>query len=141
MSTQTEQPARQFNTNLKTIGAGQNQGPFRITHVGAYNGRTIFNFGFKTVKTPEGKNATYSVPSDWGVAGKFVKGDLVTVDIGDDGYIKNIWAAKVQAPNVLEVHKSIDATLDDQASELDKQEADKDAAIAATAGTDDELPF
>lgn len=134
----TEQ--KQFNTNLRTIGAGQNQGPFVVGNVGSFNGRTIFNFGFKTIRTPEGKNATYSVPSDWKKASAFSKGDSVLIDISDDGYIKDVRTAPIQKPNVLTVNKAAQESLDAAAEQHDKAEVETDAAIMADAGTED-LPF
>lgn len=139
MSTET----RQFNTNLKTIGAGQNQGPFTVGNVGnSGNGRTIFNFGFKTTRTPEGKNATYSVPSDWKKATAFKKGDSVLVDISEEGFIKDVRMAPIQAPNVLSVNKAAQESLDAGAEAAAKQEEQaKEADVLAAAQGTDDLPF
>jgi hypothetical protein len=129
-----------FNQNLKTIGAGQNQGPFTIGNIGSYNGRTIFNFGFKTIRTPEGKNATYSVPSDWKKATEFQTGDAVLIDISDDGFIKQVRRAPIQKPNVLAVAKAADAMLAD-GPETQVDEDVKETAPAAVDSSSDDLPF
>jgi hypothetical protein len=163
MSQSTSTPAPEtaapieYNKNLKTYQAGQyNIGPFVMGNVGQHNGRTIFNLPFKTPAVKDGKNATFSVPTEWIKPGNkydFKKGDVFLADIGDNGYVTAIRMAPIKKGITLEVNKAADQAISSnpavQASienlERIQEEADKiTAADLVTAPADantDDFPF